>query len=102
MPTKAELEAQLEQLKAAPASATPKSRTVKLPSMLKLKDAGVAVGVDPTYTNNIAVFALKSDGEIATKGDGTIKKPKRVSRKAMLAMLEHSDEVRKLCEFDAS
>lgn len=103
MATKAELEKQIAEMKAAaPAKATAKkTRTVKLPGMLKLPDAGVAVGVDPTYTNNLAVFALKSDGEVATKSDGTVKKPKRIPRKAMLAMLDNPDKLRELCEWEA-
>lgn len=100
--TKKQLEAELAALKAQGATKpkAAKTRTVKLPPMLKLADAGVAVGVDPKYTNNISVFALKSDGELATKSTGEVKKPKRVPRKAMLAMLDNADKIRELCEFD--
>lgn len=103
MPTKAELEAQIAELSAkTKAKPAQKTRTVKLPKMVKLASAGVAVGVDAVYTNNLAVYTLAKDGELATKGDGTVKKPKRIPRAAMLAMLDDPDSIRTLCEFDAT
>lgn len=96
MPTKAELEAQLAELKAAEAKPAPKKRTVKLPPMLKLD--GVGIQVDPTYSRNLAVFTLKSDGEVATKGDGTVKKPKRIPVSAVQGILDHPDEIAKMIE----
>lgn len=102
MATKAELEKQIEELKAKGSStkAAKKTRTVKLPEMVKLKGAGIAVGVDTKYPTNLAVFKLRSDGELAQKGDGTVKKPARIKRDAMLAMLDADAKIRKLCEFE--
>lgn len=101
MATKAQLEAKLAELEAKPpAKAAKKTRTVKLPPMLKLD--GVGIQVDPTYPRNLAVFTLKGDGEVATKRTGEVKKPKRIPTAAVLGMLENADEIRKMCEASAA
>lgn len=104
MPTKAELEKQIEEMKASGAASMTdkpkKTRTVKLPKNVVFKDAGVMVGVDPTYPSNIAVWECDANGQAKTKSTGEVKKPKRVKRNAMLAMLNDADKIRELCEFE--
>lgn len=76
--TKKELEAKVAELSAAAPESTPAPSKTTLPSLDRDKAAKVALGVDGTYTSNVAVFRLGADGEPLTKKDGGVRKPLRI------------------------
>lgn len=73
------------------------TRTVKLPELLTFTDEKRGIGVDGTYSSNIAIFKLRDDGTPAQKKDGGIRKPARLRVEDAEFLLAHADEVAGLC-----
>jgi len=93
-------EAEAKQAEGTPAQASEAqpTRTVKLPELQRFTDAKRAMGVDATYTSNIALFKLNSDGVPVTKKDGSLRKPTRIRVEDARFLLAHAAEVGALCD----
>lgn len=73
------------------------TRVVKLPDLKRFPDEQRAIGVDATYTSNIALFKLGKDGTPVAKKDGGLRKPTRMRVEDAEFILAHTEEVAELC-----